>query len=58
MENEQNTLESDHQRRVDLSTLKKGAVDAAQKNKEMLENIQRNDKKLRDEYKKMSKKKG
>lgn len=42
------SLPSDSTRRIDSTTLRSGNVEAAQKAKEMLEELQRNDRKLRE----------
>ncbi|CAD8133891.1 unnamed protein product [Paramecium octaurelia] len=48
-------LESDHKNRSDLQALRAGDIPLAQKNKEILENIQRNDRKLREAFEKQKK---
>ncbi|CAD8052380.1 unnamed protein product [Paramecium sonneborni] len=54
---EKQPLESDHKNRSDLQSLKAGDIPMAQKNKELLENIQRNDRKLREQNEKQKKQK-
>ncbi|KAL4463958.1 hypothetical protein ABPG74_005895 [Tetrahymena malaccensis] len=50
------SLESDHKKRLDLITLKQGNVKQAQVEKEVLEEFQRKDAKLRKEHEKVAKK--
>ena len=44
-------LDSDSTKRVDLLDIQMGDFDSAQKNKDKIENIQRNDQKLRESNK-------
>jgi len=48
-------LPSDSTKRVDLHDIERGDFESAQKNKEKTENIQRNDKKLRENEKNQKK---
>jgi hypothetical protein len=45
-------LPSDSTKRKDLQCIKENQIDDAQKHKDVLENIQRNDKKLREQFEK------
>lgn len=54
---EKNALDSDHRNRTDLQALRSGNIPLAQEQKEVLENFQRGDRKLRENWEKANKKK-
>jgi hypothetical protein len=53
---ENSPLESDSYKRQDILYLREGEIEKAQREKERLETVQRNDRKLRDTHEKMAKK--
>lgn len=57
MKMEKNALDSDHRNRTDLQALRSGNIPLAQEQKEVLENFQRGDRKLRENWEKANKKK-